>query len=174
MLYAIGGAVLGVLALVLLVIRRIKRGKAGLPVFHILKDKPGGSHWYVGLAFLMIMFGCNTPCSESVIVVPAANYLTTQWACVDLQGNPNVKCMTNLLGGIASKIGVCTQATAMMKNGKSAGPIASLMCPLVIGELKNLLVKNSSPVQQCGCDPSKVGALIAGGVSAICSAIVPL
>lgn len=62
MLYAIGGAVLGVLLLVLLVVRRINRKKAGIPVFHLLKDKPGGSHWYIVLIFLtafLIKCGSN-------------------------------------------------------------------------------------------------------------------
>jgi len=72
MYFAIGGAVLGVILLVILIMVRRAKIKAGLPVFHILKNKVGGSHWYIVLIFLTaLLVKCGSNPSPVPQPVPA-------------------------------------------------------------------------------------------------------
>ncbi len=166
MLFAIGGAVLGVALLVILIVIRRKKIAAGKPVFHILKDKPGGSHWYVGLAFLMIMCGCNTPCKDSVLVHPFAVGLAVAWEC------QVPSALEAQIDKAASRLGVCSIAEEQAKKGNKSGVIGMVLCPMVIGELRSIAVNWVTP--EAKCNPDKVGAGVAMADSALCSSIVPI
>lgn len=77
MLYAIGSAVLGILALIILIVRRRNRINSGLPVFHLLKNKSGGTHWYVLAAIaaaFLIKCGSNPAPSPQLAPAPVTQF----------------------------------------------------------------------------------------------------
>lgn len=130
----------------------------------------------IPLVVFFVLVGCNTPCSDSTIVVPAAQYLTTMWNCKDAAGNPNLAGMQAWLAGIASSIGVCSQTAAVLaKNdaaGLKTGPVGMIACPILIDAVRSEAAKIVPT--SIGCDPSKIFSNVATGTAAICAAIVPM
>lgn len=106
------------------------------------------------------LLGCTKICdlakSSAATLSPQ---LVTKWACT----NP-AQMTKDIQGAIEGSV-VC-------KTGGKTGVVGSLVCPVIVGFLKDQLA-NQVPASW-GCNPALVGSDAAGTLSTLCSSIFPI
>jgi len=108
--------------------------------------------------FLLALTGCKIDCSDPASVPSKVTaVVVSQWAC------QNPAAVQADLATVASKYGLCTEG------GQMKGPIASVVCPILVKGLQSLAADQVPPGWQC--DPSKVGSGFAAGLTLLCMQI---
>jgi hypothetical protein len=110
----------------------------------------------------LLLFGCKTPCSDPGSVASIfANMAINDWQCTNPQQ------VLADISSAAEKYGLC-QANAIPKK-QIKGVIATVICPIVIGELQSLAA--GAVPKDWGCNPGLVGPNFAAALTTLCASL---
>lgn len=113
------------------------------------------------LITLLGMFGCKTPCGDpSSLASKVSEGISSKWACK----RPDLVKLD-----VSNWMGNKNWCQADNSGVKPVGPIASLLCPFIVGYLRQALLSKVPP--QWECDPSLIGKDAASALSSVCSMI---
>lgn len=107
---------------------------------------------------LLLASSCKTPCSD-----PKSSASLLSGAIIGAWDCKNGEAVKAAVSEKLASVNFCQNPAPQQMRGM----ISSLVCPLVVKELQSVVAKQVPAEWQC--DPNKIGANAAMGLSALCS-----